>query len=106
MKFSFSHVAALTWAALTMTASAQQPMNSVTLIDSNKVAAAFAKGGPMLETGEFKIQAGHRDGPRKRVIPLPLRSSARRLPCENSCPEVGLGRIQPDFSSEAFRCSK
>lgn len=38
-------------------------MNSVTLIDSNKVAAAFVKGGPLLETGEFKIQAGHRDGP-------------------------------------------
>ena len=38
-------------------------MNSVTLIESNKVAAAFAKGGPMLETGEFKIQAGRRDGP-------------------------------------------
>src|SRR5258706_10663736 len=63
MKCSFSHVTALTFVALITIASAQQPMNSVTLIESNKVAAAFAKGRPMLETGEFKIQAGRRDGP-------------------------------------------
>src|SRR2546426_10239533 len=37
-------------------------MNTVTLINSNRVAAAFAKGMPLLETGEFKIQAGRRDG--------------------------------------------
>ncbi len=32
-------------------------------IDHEKVAAAFAKGGPLLETNNFKIQAGHRDAP-------------------------------------------
>jgi len=37
--------------------------DAATLIDSNTVAAAFAKGGPLLENPDFKIQAGRRDAP-------------------------------------------
>ena len=33
------------------------------LIDHDKVAAAFAKGVPLLETNNFKIQAGRREVP-------------------------------------------
>lgn len=36
---------------------------SVILIDSNKVAAAFAKGMPIIETNSFKVQAGRREAP-------------------------------------------
>ena len=33
------------------------------LIGHDKVASAFAKGGPLLETNNFKIQAGRREAP-------------------------------------------
>ena len=33
------------------------------LIDHDKVAAAFARGMPLLETNHFKIQAGRREAP-------------------------------------------
>jgi quercetin dioxygenase-like cupin family protein len=33
------------------------------LIGHDKVAAAFARGGPLLETNNFKIQAGRREAP-------------------------------------------
>jgi glc operon protein GlcG len=42
---------------------AQTTAPAVTLIGSNTVAAAFARGGPLLETNQFKIQAGRREGP-------------------------------------------
>src|ERR1043165_6043911 len=35
----------------------------VTLIQSNKMAAAFAKGTPLLETKEYKVHARRRDAP-------------------------------------------
>jgi mannose-6-phosphate isomerase-like protein (cupin superfamily) len=35
---------------------------TVTIIPSDKVTEAFKKGVPMLETGEYKINAGRRDG--------------------------------------------
>jgi glc operon protein GlcG len=45
-------------------ASAQSPSASTTiLIESNKVAAAFAKGMPMLENSQFKIHASRREAP-------------------------------------------
>jgi mannose-6-phosphate isomerase-like protein (cupin superfamily) len=44
-------------------ASAQSPSASTILIESNKVAAAFAKGMPMLENTQFKIHASRRDAP-------------------------------------------
>jgi len=34
-----------------------------TIIESNKVASAFAKGMPLLEKSEFKVHAGRRDAP-------------------------------------------
>lgn len=40
---------------------AQGPRMGVIQIDHEKVTATFAKGGPLLETGEFKIQAGRRE---------------------------------------------
>src|SRR4051812_50176294 len=35
----------------------------VILIGHDKVAGAFAQGGPLLSTNNFKVQAGHRTGP-------------------------------------------
>jgi mannose-6-phosphate isomerase-like protein (cupin superfamily) len=35
----------------------------VTYIDSVKVSAAFAKGGPLIETPGYKVHAGRRQGP-------------------------------------------
>jgi mannose-6-phosphate isomerase-like protein (cupin superfamily) len=35
----------------------------VTYIDSEKVSAAFAKGGPLIETSGYKVLAGRRQGP-------------------------------------------
>jgi len=35
----------------------------VTYFEQEKVAAAFAKGAPLLENGSYKIHASHRDGP-------------------------------------------
>jgi mannose-6-phosphate isomerase-like protein (cupin superfamily) len=41
----------------------QPPKTSVILLDHEKVAAAFAQGGPLLATNNFKIQAGRRTEP-------------------------------------------
>jgi quercetin dioxygenase-like cupin family protein len=49
-------LAALAYAAV-------PPKNAVILIDHEKVAAAFAQGGVMLQTNNFKVQAGRRNGP-------------------------------------------
>jgi len=41
-----------------------QPLQTrVTLIESNKTAAAFSKGMPLFETGEFKVHASRRESP-------------------------------------------
>ncbi|MGH7454160.1 MAG: heme-binding protein [bacterium] len=40
----------------------------VTFFDSKSVATAFIKGQPLLETGEYKIHASHRDGPGKAEV--------------------------------------
>ena len=43
---------------------ADQPQTpAVNHLDHQKVAAAFAKGAPLLATNNFKIQAGRRTGP-------------------------------------------
>ena len=52
MKSILSLIAALTFAALAKTRDAQSPNTDATVINSNKVAAAFAKGMPLLETSE------------------------------------------------------
>jgi mannose-6-phosphate isomerase-like protein (cupin superfamily) len=50
----------LTWTAF----AADDPAKTgVMLIGHDKVAEAFAKGGPLLSTNNFKVQAGHRTGP-------------------------------------------
>ena len=54
---------AITFTALAMTSKAQLPTSDVTLIDSNKVAAAFAKGMPLIENSQFKIHASRRETP-------------------------------------------
>ncbi len=36
---------------------------AVILLNHEQVAAVFAKGGPLYATNNFKIQAGHRQGP-------------------------------------------
>ena len=63
MKSVHSLIAALTFAALATTSDAQSPNTGATVINSNKVAAAFAKGMPLLETSEYKIHASRRDAP-------------------------------------------
>ena len=42
---------------------AAQPAPDVTHIPAEKVAAGFAKGGPLLETGEYKIHTARRSAP-------------------------------------------
>src|SRR5262245_7195126 len=44
-------------------ASAQSPSASTTVVTSNEVAAAFAKGMPLLENSQFKIHASRREAP-------------------------------------------
>jgi glc operon protein GlcG len=46
-----------------MSGLAQSTTTKITFIDSNKVAAAFAKGMPLLENSQFKVHAGRRDAP-------------------------------------------
>src|SRR2546422_9383968 len=41
----------------------RSPEAVATFLDSKKVAAAFAKGMPLIENSQFKIQAGRRDAP-------------------------------------------
>lgn len=49
--------------ALSMAGSAQSQQAGATFIESNKVAAAFAKEMPLLENREFKVHASRRDAP-------------------------------------------
>ena len=63
MKSTRLLIAALTLATLAATSDAQSPNTDTTVINSNKVAAAFAKGMPLLETSEYKIHASRRDAP-------------------------------------------
>lgn len=63
MKTSFRLIAVLGFVALTITGRAQSPTTTTTVINSNKVAAAFAKGMPLIENSEFKIHASRRDSP-------------------------------------------
>jgi glc operon protein GlcG len=54
--------------ALSMNANGAAAMAAVAFFDSKSVAAAFIKGQPLLETGEYKIHASHRDGPGKAEV--------------------------------------
>jgi glc operon protein GlcG len=54
--------------ALSMNTNGTAAMSAVTFFDSKSVAAAFIKGQPLLETGEYKIHASHRDGPGKAEV--------------------------------------
>jgi quercetin dioxygenase-like cupin family protein len=49
--------------ALTAFAADEPHSTGVIHLDHEKVAAAFAKGGPLLATNNFKVQAGRRTGP-------------------------------------------
>jgi glc operon protein GlcG len=42
--------------------------STVTFMDSKTVAAAFVKGQPLVENGQYKIHASHRDGPGKSEV--------------------------------------
>lgn len=42
--------------------------SAATFFASQNVAAAFVKGRPLLENGEYKIHASHRDGPGKAEV--------------------------------------
>ena len=55
-----STLALVGWTTL---ARAQSPPASTTFLESNKVAAAFAKGMPLLENSQFKIHASRREAP-------------------------------------------
>jgi glc operon protein GlcG len=61
MKTSFWLTTAL--ATLTVSSFAQAPPSTATIIESNKVAAAFAKGMPLIENSQFKVHAGRREAP-------------------------------------------
>ncbi|MCG3119483.1 MAG: hypothetical protein ALAOOOJD_01892 [bacterium] len=42
--------------------------SAVTFMDSKTVAAAFVKGQPLVENGQYKVHASHRDGPGKSEV--------------------------------------
>jgi mannose-6-phosphate isomerase-like protein (cupin superfamily) len=63
MKTSFWLAAVLALAAITTVSTPPPTQSSATFINSNKVAAAFAKGMPLLENGGYKIHASRRDSP-------------------------------------------
>ena len=63
MKTSLWLMAVLGLAAITTVSAAPPTQSSATFIESNKVAAAFVKGMPLLENGEYKIHASRRDLP-------------------------------------------
>jgi len=63
MKTSHGLFAGLAFAAMTTASDAQTPTTGATFIDSNQVAAAFAKGMPLLETSKFKVHASRREAP-------------------------------------------
>lgn len=48
---------------LTVIAAEQAQKSAIIHLDHQKVEAAFAKGGPLLATNNFKVQAGRRTGP-------------------------------------------
>ena len=50
-------------ALVIMLARAAQPVADVTHIPAEKVAVGFAKGGPLLETGDYKIHTARRSAP-------------------------------------------
>ena len=54
---------ALGFAILAAPGLAQSPTAGATFIDSNKVAAAFTKGMPLVENSEFKVHASRREVP-------------------------------------------
>jgi mannose-6-phosphate isomerase-like protein (cupin superfamily) len=49
--------------ALAVYAATQEPPRAPTFFPAAQVSAAFAKGGPLLETSDYKILAGRRDEP-------------------------------------------
>jgi len=53
----------LAFAAEIALAGGQSPTTGATFINSNRVAAAFAKGMPLLESSEFKVHASRREAP-------------------------------------------
>jgi glc operon protein GlcG len=60
-KLIFSLVASLV--LLTVIAAEQTQESPIIHLDHQKVGAAFAKGGPLLATNNFKVMAGRRTGP-------------------------------------------
>src|SRR5262249_50396286 len=63
MKLTLCLITALAFATLAAVSNAQSPATGATFIDSNKVAAAFARGRPLLENSAFKVHASRRDAP-------------------------------------------
>ena len=54
--------------ALSLSTNGAAAMSHVTFFDSKSVATAFIKGQPLLETGQYKIHASHRDEPGKAEV--------------------------------------
>jgi len=54
--------------ALSMNTNGAAMNSAVTFFDSKTVAAAFVKGQPLLENGEYKIHASHRDAAGKAEV--------------------------------------
>ena len=63
MKTILLLITSLLFAAMISANAAPPPAPTATFIDSNKVAAAFAKGMPLLENSEFKVHASRRESP-------------------------------------------
>ena len=63
MRFPFILLVAAAAALPLRTVLAQADDSKVTLIGHDQVKAAFAKGRPMIEVGDYKIHASRREGP-------------------------------------------
>lgn len=60
---AYSQVADRKSVGLATSTSKSPPPLTPIVLSSNQVAAAFAKGMPLLENSQFKVQAAHREGP-------------------------------------------
>jgi hypothetical protein len=63
MNMKTSLILATALAAALLAGSPKSSPKQVTYFDSGRVAAAFAKGVPLIEVENYKVHASHREGP-------------------------------------------
>jgi len=56
-------LAVLTWLMMAIALTAADGPSNVTFVDHDKVAAALAKGGPLVTAPDLSVRGSHRTGP-------------------------------------------